>query len=90
MRYGILGDVHANLEALEVVLEALSKDKIDAYVAVGDIVGYGADPEPCIDLVQALNPVIVGGNHDWGVAGLSSWGYLLKRTRLPVSKSCSA
>jgi predicted phosphodiesterase len=48
MRYGILGDVHANLEALEVVLDVLSKEKIDAYIAVGDIVGYGADPVECL------------------------------------------
>ncbi|MCZ6660549.1 MAG: metallophosphoesterase family protein, partial [bacterium] len=44
MRTAILADVHANLEALEAVLEHLSDESVDRVVCLGDIVGYGADP----------------------------------------------
>lgn len=72
MRYAILGDVHSNLEALEAVLGALDSERIDHYVCVGDVVGYGADPKPCLDRIRDLCDVIVAGNHDWAVAGTLS------------------
>ncbi len=72
MRYAILGDIHSNLEALEAVLADLADARIDHYVCVGDVVGYGADPKPCLDRVRDLCDVIVAGNHDWAVAGTLS------------------
>jgi diadenosine tetraphosphatase ApaH/serine/threonine PP2A family protein phosphatase len=69
VRYAIISDVHSNLEALEAVLAALQGERIDAYLSTGDIVGYGADPAPCVERVRALEPHIVAGNHDWAVAG---------------------
>ena len=69
MRYAILGDVHANLEALEAVLEALQKEKVDVMVAVGDIVGYGADPGACLRRVREIAKIIVAGNHDFAAVG---------------------
>ncbi|MCE9637254.1 MAG: metallophosphatase family protein [Planctomycetes bacterium] len=69
MRIAILADIHSNLEALEAVLGALSKTRIDRYVCVGDVVGYGADPAPCVAKVRELCDVVVAGNHDWAVAG---------------------
>jgi diadenosine tetraphosphatase ApaH/serine/threonine PP2A family protein phosphatase len=72
LRYAILGDVHSNLEALEAVLDALESERIDHYVCVGDVVGYGADPKPCLDRIRDLCDVIVAGNHDWAVAGTLS------------------
>lgn len=68
MRYAVIADIHSNLEALEAVLEALSDQRIDKYVCAGDIVGYGADPKPCLDRVRDLCAVVVAGNHDWAVA----------------------
>ena len=44
MRYLVLSDIHANLDALEAVLEAAAADGYDAVVVLGDLVGYGADP----------------------------------------------
>lgn len=64
MRYGIFSDVHSNLEAFEAVLEVYKKENIDKYLCVGDIVGYGANPDECIQLVKGLNCVCVAGNHD--------------------------
>ena len=69
MRYGILGDIHGNIEALETVVEALKKEGVDRFISVGDIVGYGADPSACIQLVQDLGATVVAGNHDWAAVG---------------------
>ena len=51
MRYGLISDIHGNLEALEAVLETLAKEGVDAYLCMGDIVGYGANPKECIKKV---------------------------------------
>jgi len=70
MRYGIISDIHGNLEALEAAIDALSREKIDEYLCVGDIVGYGANPAECIEKTRALKPYIVCGNHDVASSGL--------------------
>ena len=69
MRYAILGDIHGNLEALETALKSLRRHGVDAYLQVGDIVGYGADPGPCIQIIRELKTRVVAGNHDWAVIG---------------------
>jgi diadenosine tetraphosphatase ApaH/serine/threonine PP2A family protein phosphatase len=75
VRYGILGDIHANLAALRAVVDALAAEGVDAYLCLGDLVGYGADPGPCVEIVRGLEPEIVGGNHDWAAAGRLSLDY---------------
>ena len=71
MRYGLISDIHSNLEALQAALEDLAKQAIDRYLCIGDIVSYGADPSGCIRLVRSLEPdVLIAGNHECGVAGL--------------------
>jgi diadenosine tetraphosphatase ApaH/serine/threonine PP2A family protein phosphatase len=69
VRYAVLSDVHANLEALRAVLDDAA-DRADAVLCLGDVVGYGADPEACVDLVAERCEAVVGGNHEHGVAGL--------------------
>jgi predicted phosphodiesterase len=71
----VLGDVHANLDALEAVLADAKRHGVDRYVCVGDIVGYGADPAECVDRVQGLTTQIVAGNHDYAVAGRTELDY---------------
>lgn len=72
MRYGLVADIHGNLEALETVLKALSKESIDRYISLGDIVGYGAEPEACVALVRSLEPMAsIAGNHEWGALALT-------------------
>ncbi|MCB9833520.1 MAG: metallophosphoesterase family protein [Planctomycetes bacterium] len=69
MRYGILGDIHGNLEALDAVLSSLAKEGVDRVLSVGDVVGYGADPSACIGRLRDIDAAVVAGNHDWAVVG---------------------
>ena len=76
MRYALISDIHSNLEAFEAVLDTLSKEQIDKYLCLGDVVGYGADPRPCIKLLRSVSPeVTIAGNHDWAVVGLTDITY---------------
>jgi diadenosine tetraphosphatase ApaH/serine/threonine PP2A family protein phosphatase len=69
MRYAVLADIHSNLEALTAVLEALAAERIDKYLCLGDVVGYGADPGACLDRLQTCGAVVVVGNHDLACVG---------------------
>jgi len=64
MKYAILGDIHANLEALQVVLEDAQRENVTHYASVGDIVGYAADPKECLGIIRQMNCPVVKGNHD--------------------------
>ncbi|MEN9678417.1 MAG: hypothetical protein RIS76_4313 [Verrucomicrobiota bacterium] len=64
MRYGILSDIHANLEALHAVLEDLRIQGCRHIACLGDIVGYGANPKECLDLIRGMAIPAVLGNHD--------------------------
>ena len=71
MRALILSDIHANLEALEaVVADAQTCGGFDVIWCLGDIVGYGPDPGPCIDRIREFELVAVAGNHDHAAIGL--------------------
>ncbi len=71
MRYLIISDIHANLEALEAVV-ADARDAYDEVICCGDVVGYGADPDAAADWVREHARLTVRGNHDKAVAGLSN------------------
>lgn len=72
MRYLILSDIHSNLSALEAVLAQVSGE-YEQVVCLGDIVGYGPEPNEAIDQVKQLNPVaVVRGNHDKACCGISN------------------
>ena len=65
MRYLVLTDIHANLEALETCLADAERRGYDDTLVLGDVVGYGADPNAVVDRVMALEPAaIIRGNHD--------------------------
>ncbi len=69
MRYAILSDLHSNFEALSAVLDHLAAERIDRYLCLGDLVGYGGDPEACLARLGACDAVSVCGNHDWACTG---------------------
>ena len=69
MVFAVYSDVHSNLEALNGFFKALRKIRFDKLVCLGDIVGYGADPDPVINLIRKKTDIILGGNHDFAVVG---------------------
>ena len=72
MKCAIFGDIHANLEALAAVLADAAEQGCDLHFCTGDIVGYNANPQECVDLVRDLDCPVVMGNHDQEAAGNSS------------------
>ena len=70
MRYVVFSDVHGNIEALERVLEETERLRPDLVASLGDVVGYGANPNECIDVVAQCARIRIGGNHDTAAAGL--------------------
>jgi predicted phosphodiesterase len=64
MKFAIMADVHANLEAFQAVLEDAKEQRCTHYAFLGDFVGYCADPKACIDIVRAMNAPCVKGEHD--------------------------
>lgn len=64
MRYAVIADIHANLEALEVVLADSKEQNCTHYCCVGDVVGYNANPKECLDIVRSMGMPVVKGNHD--------------------------
>ncbi|MBN2724108.1 MAG: metallophosphoesterase family protein [Deltaproteobacteria bacterium] len=81
MRLGIFSDVHANLEALTVVVEAFKHLDIDKYICLGDVVGYGASPDECCNIVRPMVEFSVLGNHDAAVAGRMEYAYYYEACR---------
>jgi predicted phosphodiesterase len=69
MRYLILSDIHSNLTALETALKA-AEGRWHKVVCLGDLVGYGPDPNEVIDRVRSLGAVTIRGNHDKAVSGV--------------------
>ena len=63
-KFAILGDIHANIEALAAVVEDARSQSVTDFVCVGDVVGYNASPRECVDLVRKLDCLTVRGNHD--------------------------
>lgn len=71
MRYAVISDVHGNLEALKTVLKDIKKKKITDILFLGDAVGYGPDPDECVEILNSECNVLLAGNHDWAVLGLT-------------------
>lgn len=90
MRYGIFSDIHGNIEAFKTALEHYKKENIDKFIFLGDIVGYGANPNEAIAILSALNPVCVAGNHDWAAIGELSADYFNEYSKKAIfwTKAC--
>jgi predicted phosphodiesterase len=81
VRYGLLADIHGNLDALRAVLRALDRVGIDRYLVAGDLVGYGPFPNECVATVAELDAVCVAGNHDLIALGRLSDGRCIELAR---------
>ena len=75
MRYGIISDIHSNIEALNEALRILSDKNVNYIISLGDIVGYGPDPEECTDAIISKSIISVMGNHDFGLNSLDYENY---------------
>jgi predicted phosphodiesterase len=75
MRLALISDIHANLEALTAVLGDIEKQKVDRILCLGDVIGYGSDPGPCLELVGGACEVRLMGNHESGALGTLSSDY---------------
>jgi predicted phosphodiesterase len=69
MRIAVLSDIHGNRPAFEAVLAAVQRAEAERIWCLGDLVGYGAEPDACVELARALTDVCLAGNHDLGVRG---------------------
>ena len=86
--YGVLGDIHANREALAAVLAVLERRGAQRLLCLGDLVGYNADPDECVAMMRARGALSIAGNHDLIALGRLDPGrcsgkaaYALARTR---------
>jgi len=84
VRYGILGDIHANLSALRTGLDELERRGVDCILSVGDVVGYGAAPSETIQLLRDRSVQTVRGNHDAACIGEEDDRYFNRHARAAI------
>ncbi len=82
MRFAIISDIHSNLEALTRALELIDEESIRDVVCLGDIVGYGANPNECVDLVRSRCRIALRGNHDSAAVDFSVAESFTKNARI--------
>ena len=81
MRIAIVSDIHANLAAFEAVIAHARSQRYDSMICLGDVVGYGASPNECADIVRRVAKVTILGNHDAAVAGRMDYSYYYEAAR---------
>jgi predicted phosphodiesterase len=84
MRIAVISDIHSNLEALVKSLEVIDTLSIDQIVCLGDIVGYGANPNECVELVRRRCTMVVKGNHEDAVENISMTEYFTDDARSAI------
>jgi len=84
VRLAILSDIHSNLEALEAALKIVEEKSPDAILCLGDIVGYGANPNECIELVRQNCDIVLLGNHDAALLDQSITYYFTPLARTAI------
>jgi predicted phosphodiesterase len=96
-RWGVIADIHGNREALSAVLAVLDARRVDRLLCLGDVVGYNADPDECVETIRKRHAVTIAGNHDLialrklGFARCSNQArYALTRTRITLGEEAAA
>lgn len=69
MLYALFSDIHSNIEAFDAILEDIRAAGAEKLIFLGDIIGYGPNPNECIERLLEVADVALGGNHDWAVIG---------------------
>jgi predicted phosphodiesterase len=75
MKYVVISDIHANLEAFAAVRKAIDEISPDKILCLGDLVGYGASPNECVEAAREISDAVVAGNHDFGAIGKTDIAY---------------
>lgn len=70
VRYAVISDIHANLEAFQKTLEDIDSQNVDEIICLGDIVGYYPNPNECVELCKKRHIQCIRGNHDDAVTGI--------------------
>ena len=72
MKIGLFSDIHSNLSAMEAVLAFYAENPCDEYYCLGDVVGYGPQPDECCSIVRDFAKLTIMGNHDAAEIGRAS------------------
>ena len=84
MNYAVISDVHANIEALRAVLNEIRNKKITDILFLGDAVGYGPDPDECVEVLTSECKVLIAGNHDRAAIGLTDIEFFTPYARAAI------
>ncbi|MBN1130410.1 MAG: metallophosphoesterase family protein [Chitinispirillaceae bacterium] len=84
MRFAFISDIHANLEALEAVFDDIEKQAVEEVLCLGDIVGYGANPNECAELVRKKCTHILLGNHDAAAVNLLATHHFNSHAKIAI------
>lgn len=76
MNIGILSDIHSNLAALQAVVAEFRRRRVDQIVCLGDIVGYGPEPNECIEIIRERAEITILGNHDCMAVGSDPFAHI--------------
>ena len=81
MKIALISDIHSNTEALKAALEYIDELGVDKIICLGDIVGYGAEPNECCELIRKHADIALLGNHDAAVIGVMDTDYYYEAAR---------
>jgi len=81
MKIGIISDIHSNIQALSTAFDYAESQGVERMVCLGDVVGYGADPNPCCDLIRDRCGFSLLGNHDAAVIGAMEESYYYQEAK---------
>lgn len=84
MKYFIFSDIHGNLEALKSVFQQIEEFVPDKVICLGDVVGYGPNPNECVELIDQKADLVIMGNHDHAVLGLTDITYFNQYAKMAV------
>lgn len=89
-KIAIFSDIHGNLQALQAVLKEIDSLNVDYIICCGDVVGYGANPNECCEVLRERNIPTIAGNHDFAALGLIDISYFndIARTAITWTRNC--